>query len=170
MELCRKPKGIGVAGVTGHGVVRKERSGMSDRCAEAQGPRSSSAIEGPAFISRKGSRNAMKRWCPRGTQYWNEMDMKLAWGAAIVAGKTVTNSYCCDNCGAFHLGHPKRIDNICQMTRKITYGTEAEASEALRRIAEKREQGFAERQEARVYQCPTRHPGCGKWHLTKEEK
>lgn len=112
----------------------------------------------------------MKQWCPRGTQYWNEMDWKLAWGAAIVAGKTVTNGYCCNNCGAFHLGHPKPIKDICHMTGKIMHATKEDALAALQGIADKRDQGFLTRQEQRAYQCPSRHPGCGKWHLTKEEK
>lgn len=110
-----------------------------------------------------------KQWCPRGTQYWNEMDLKLAWGAALVAGKTVTNSYCCDHCGASHLGYPKPIDVHCQSTGKLCFDTQEIALARLKEIGDKRDQGDARRAEIRAYAC-TYSRGCGKWHLTKEDK
>lgn len=110
-----------------------------------------------------------KQWCPRGTQYWSDMDVKLAWGAALVAGKTVTNSYRCDHCGAFHLGHPKPIDVHCRSTGKLCFETEELALARLEEIRAKRDQGHIRRGEIRTYLCAF-SKGCGKWHLTKEEK
>lgn len=111
----------------------------------------------------------MKRnWCPRGRQYWNELDMKLAWGEALVQGRLVTNAYTCDHCGAWHLGFPKPIPRYCAIEKnKLILDTEREAQERLDEIARKRASGYEARREIRYYRC-TRDGGCGKWHLTSE--
>lgn len=111
----------------------------------------------------------MKRWCPRGTQFWNEMDLKLAHAEALVQGKLITGSYLCDHCEAWHLGLPKPLRFRCPLTHKLTFETEQEALEGLRLIAAKREMGFQGRREVRVYECTGKH-GCMKWHLTSDEE